>query len=185
MRNSWLKQTIVAMRIREARAFDATALVDLGRTTYTETFGDGYPPEDLAYYLDTAYSEEDFARQIAEPSSGVWVLEDEELGGYITCGDCKLPSDLVQSGDGEIKRIYVLQKYQRGGWGAKLLETALDWLIETGRRTIYLGVWSQNYAAQRLYERYGFSHCDEYEFIVGKTRDREFIYRKLINRQAN
>jgi len=39
-------------------------------------------------------------------------------------------------------------------------------------------VWSENFGAQRFYARYGFAKAGEYDFIVGRQRDHEFIYRR-------
>ena len=55
---------------------------------------------------------------------------------------------------------------------------ALAWLERKGPRRVWLGVWSKNHGAQRLYERLGFEKVGEYEFLVGKTRDHEFIMRR-------
>ena len=76
---------------------------------------------------------------------------------------------------GEIRQLYVLNAFQKHGLGSRLLQVALTWLDERGFEPLYVGVWSENVGAQRLYERYGFSKCGEYEFPVGNTRDREFI----------
>ena len=48
-----------------------------------------------------------------------------------------------------------------------------------GRADVWIGVWSENYGAQRLYRRFGFDKAGEYEFVVGETRDREFIFRRV------
>lgn len=169
------------MEIRPAQLTDAPALVVLSRETFTETFGAGYPPQDLAAFLETAYTVADYSQQINDPSSGVWVLADgDDLCGYVTAGRCKLPSQLARPEDGEIKRLYLLQKYQRCGWGTKLFETALNWLIDTNHPVLWLGVWSENFDAQKLYQRYGFDYADEYQFQVGESRDREFIYRRIV-----
>ena len=45
-------------------------------------------------------------------------------------------------------------------------------------RTLWISVWSENFGAQRFYERHGFGFVAEYEFIVGEQRDREFMYRR-------
>mgnify|MGYP001551852877 CR=1 FL=1 len=46
-------------------------------------------------------------------------------------------------------------------------------------RTLWLGVWSENFGAQRFYARYGFEKAGEYLFPVGDTNDLEFILRRL------
>jgi RimJ/RimL family protein N-acetyltransferase len=69
----------------------------------------------------------------------------------------------------------VLKALQGGGTGSRLLSLALDWLEARGSKRIWIGVWSQNHGAQRLYSRLGFKKVGEYEFPVGRVRDREFI----------
>ena len=54
---------------------------------------------------------------------------------------------------------------------------SLDWLEKPGRM-LWIGVWSENFGAQKLYGRLGFEKVGEYEFPVGGTRDREFILRR-------
>ncbi|HEV2606819.1 MAG TPA: GNAT family N-acetyltransferase, partial [Xanthomonadaceae bacterium] len=76
------------------------------------------------------------------------------------------------------KRLYVLSRASNSGWGGKLFEKALDWLERDGPRTIWISVWSQNFGAQRFYGRWGFTKAGEYEFPVGRVRDREFMLRR-------
>ena len=67
-------------------------------------------------------------------------------------------------------------EFANGNFG--LLEAALEWLGERGRTPVYLGVWSENDGAQRLYGRYGFEKVGEYDFPVGDQLDREFILKR-------
>jgi len=59
--------------------------------------------------------------------------------------------------------------------GGRLMETALAWLERDGPRRLWIGVWSGNLGAQRLYERAGFRKVGEYGFRVGGSTDHEFI----------
>ncbi len=172
---------VIPLHIREAVLADVEELVELSKRTFTQTFGAGYPPEDLENFLASAYTVERYCAYISDSKSNVWVVASENtLCGYVLAGACSLPHLEVKPGDGEVIRLYMLQEYQGCGWGTKLFETALDWLIASGAATLWLGVWSENYGAQKLYHRYGFSYAGEYEFIVGNSRDREFIYRKAL-----
>ena len=54
----------------------------------------------------------------------------------------------------------------------------MDWLQSDGPRAVWIGVWSENFGAQRFYERHGFEKVGEYYFPVGETRDLEFILRR-------
>ena len=109
----------------------------------------------------------------------MWLLElDGEAVGHAAAGPCGLPHPDVKPGDGELKRLYLIKTQQSCGWGSRLLETALAWLEHEGPRTLWLGVWSENFGAQRFYARYGFEKAGEYLFPVGDTQDLEFILRR-------
>jgi ribosomal protein S18 acetylase RimI-like enzyme len=77
----------------------------------------------------------------------------------------------------ELSRIYLLAHAQGGGRGSSLLNTVLERVEERGRLALFLGVFSGNTGAQRLYARHGFRHVGEYLFEVGPQCDREFIWR--------
>ena len=101
------------------------------------------------------------------------------LVGYVTACPAHLPHPDVAPGDGEVQRLYILQGHQGGGRGTALLRTALDWLERDGPRTLWIGVWSENYGAQRFYARHGFEIVGDYSFMVGNHADHELITRRL------
>jgi GNAT superfamily N-acetyltransferase len=165
--------------IRRATLADAEALSNIGAETFTETFGRLYPPEDLAAFLEAAYDLEKTRRDLADPAKAAWLVElDGEVVGHALAGPCDLPHDEVTPDCGELKRLYVLKRLQGDGTGSRLLAEVLAWLERDGPRPLWIGVWSENHGAQRLYERMGFAKVGEYEFAVGQTKDREFILRR-------
>ncbi len=166
-------------RLRRAALGDAALLAELGARTFTETFGHLYPPRDLATFLADSYSEARLIAYLSDPGAAAWVLEaGDEAIGYALVGGCDLPHPDVTPTCGELKRIYVLKAWQGGGRGSRLLQTSLAWLQERAAPGIWIGVWSENHGAQRLYLRQGFEKVGEYAFKVGETRDREFILRR-------
>jgi diamine N-acetyltransferase len=166
--------------LRPGAAGDARALAALGARTFTETFGHLYSPEDLQAFIASARSTEVYARLLADPDILVTVAVDQggELIGYVLAGGCKLPVPDLEPGAGEVRELYLLEGHHGQGLGTRLLEGALDWLDQRGRAPLYVGVWSENLGAQRLYGRYGFRKVGEYEFPVGRQMDREFILRR-------
>ena len=98
--------------------------------------------------------------------------------GYVTACPAHLPHPDVAPGDGEIQRLYILQGHQGGRRGTLLLKTALEWLERDGPRTLWIGVWSENYGAQRFYARHGFEIVGDYSFMVGDHADHELITRR-------
>jgi GNAT superfamily N-acetyltransferase len=107
---------------------------------------------------------------------------DGQAIGYALAGPCGLPHEDVTPTCGELKRLYFLKDHQGGGNGGRLFAQVLDWLLADGPRTLWIGVWSENFGAQRFYGRHGFSKVGEYGFKVGRTVDREFILKRPATR---
>ena len=169
--------------IRRADIADAETLSALSAATFSATFAHLYPPSDLAAFLEESYAVERSRAQLADPRIATWLMETQdgaggEAVGYAMAGPCGLPHPDVTAACGELKRIYMLPAWQGGGRGSRLLATALAWLEAETTGSLWIGVWSQNLGAQRLYERMGFAKAGEYEFKVGQTRDHEFILRR-------
>lgn len=167
------------LNIRRATVADAEALSALAAQTFTETFGHLYPDQDLRDFLAESYAVERSRIVLAHPDYAIWLLEDDGAAvGHAAAGPCGLPHPQVRPGDGELKRLYLLGSHQNAGLGSRLFDTALQWLLREGPRTLWIGVWSQNFGAQRFYARHGFEKVGSYEFPVGRVRDLEFILRR-------
>jgi len=173
-------QAADGISVRRATGADAERLARLGAETFTETFGHLYPPSDLAIFLSDHHTPEEYGAWIADPAFAVWIAEqDGRAVGYAVAGSCHLPHPEVTPDCGELRRLYVRKETQGSGLGGRLLAQALNWLEQPGRR-LWLGVWSENHGAQRLYARHGFSEVGEYGFMVGRTRDRDLVFARPI-----
>jgi ribosomal protein S18 acetylase RimI-like enzyme len=165
--------------IRRAGPQDAETLARISRITFTQTWEKLYSREDLDDFLRKNYALDECERLLSDPRCAVWLAKmNGEAIGYALAGPCGLPHADVRTDDGEIKRLYLLREVQNGGMGGRLLDTALAWLERDGPRRIWLSVFSENHAAQRFYARRGFVKVAEYEFVVGRQRDREFMFRR-------
>jgi len=165
--------------IRRAGPADADALSKIGASTFVETFGHLYPPEDLSQFLAEAYGAERTARDLAHPRKASWLVErDGEVVGYATAGPCDLPHPDITDRSYELKRFYLTKACQNGGVGGRLWRLVEDWLIAQEPEDLWIGVWSENHGAQRFYARQGFERVGEYGFKVGNTVDHEFILRR-------
>lgn len=165
--------------IRRATVADAATLSQLAALTFTQTFGHLYPADDLEAFLAENYAVDRQRVILAHAAYAVWLVEQGgKAVGHAAVGPCGLPHPDVGQGDGELKRLYLLAHMQNSGLGSRLCQVALDWLERNGPRTLWVGVWSRNHAAQRFYARQGFEHVGDYEFAVGRARDHEFILRR-------
>jgi diamine N-acetyltransferase len=165
--------------IRRAGPSDAGALARIGAETFAETFAHLYPPPDLAAFLAEAHGVARARADLADPAKAVWLVEDGgEVIGYALAGPAKLPHPEVTPACGELDRFYLKAGRQGGGLGARLFAEVVAWLGRDGPRRIWIGVWSENHGAQRFYARRGFEVVGTYEFVVGESRDQEFIMRR-------
>jgi len=169
--------------IRPAVEADAIALGELGRQTFLDTFVEGfaipYPTADLAAFLDASFSPSAIRSKLQEPGSAWWVAErDGELLAFANTGANTLPHPDARHGHAELRRLYVSKAAQGLGLGTKLLAVALDWMEANTDGPLWIGVWSGNLKAQKLYAAYGFAKAGEYQYPVGAWMDDEFILRR-------
>ncbi|WP_380878984.1 N-acetyltransferase [Sphingomonas sp. DBB INV C78] len=169
--------------IRRAVAGDAETLSRLAIETFFETFVDGfgipYPPADRDAYIAEKLAPGVFAERIADPAHGVWIAEHHgQAVGFAVAGPNGLPHPDAVDGDLELKQLYLTRGAQGLGLGGRMFETTLEWMETQKPAAIWIGVWSGNLKAQRLYQALGFEHFGEYQFRVGSWLDDEFILRR-------
>jgi GNAT superfamily N-acetyltransferase len=169
--------------IRPAAPADAPALAVLGRQTFIDTFVDGfaipYPAGDLEPFLDANFSADAIGAKLQEPGAAWWVAErGGELLAFANTGPNTLPHPDARPSHTELRRLYVAKDAQGLGLGTKLLAVALAWMDANGDGAQWIGVWSGNLKAQKLYAAYGFEKAGEYQYPVGAWRDDEFILRR-------
>jgi len=169
--------------IRPAHPDDAAALGALGRQTFIDTFVEGfgipYPEADLKAFLDASFDPEPMRKKLAEPGCAWWVAErNGELLAFANAGPNGLPHPEARPEHMELRRLYVSKAAQGLGLGTKLLSLSLAWMEAHTQGTLWIGVWSGNEKAQRLYAAYGFEKAGEYDYPVGAWRDHEFILRR-------
>ncbi len=161
---------------RDAVAADADALADFARDTWVATFGHLYPPHDLRAYLTAKYGGDIQRREIADGGTR-YVLAFDGLGlaGYCMMGALEMPVD--DANGLELHRLYLHQRAKGAGVADALLNDTIAWARGKGASALYLSVWENNERAQRFYRRYGFADFSEWDFMVGSTADRDYIWR--------
>lgn len=162
---------------RDATEADAAALAAFAHASWVATFGEGlYAPEDLDAYLNASFGAELQRAQIATPGETyLLAFEGEEIVGYCRMGALDLP---VEDARGvELHRLYVHERAKGKGVAAALTDQAIAWAKARGASAIYLSVWENNHRAQAFYRRYGFVDHSEWQFMVGRAADRDFIWK--------
>ena len=169
--------------IRPAVDADAAALGALGWETFIDTFVAGfgipYPAEDLTAFIDASFNAGAILAKLNEPGAAWWVAErDGELLAFANTGPNTLPHPDARPSHAELRRLYVAKRAQGLGLGTKLLAIALEWMEANSDGPLWIGVWSGNLKAQKLYAAYGFEKAGAYQYPVGRWLDDEFILRR-------
>lgn len=68
----------------------------------------------------------------------------------------------LNSGQCELKALYLLERYQKKGLGRRLLNTVIQKARQNGYREMYLDTLSSSRRAVRLYEKAGFVRTERY-----------------------
>jgi ribosomal protein S18 acetylase RimI-like enzyme len=164
------------LTFRDAGPADAARLADLGRHTFTDTFGHLYKPEDLAAFL-RSHNEAGWRAELSDPAFAVRVGEaDGELAAYAKLGPPSLPFEAVRPSI-ELRQFYVLKPWQGSGASHALMGWAIEQARARRAQDLYLSVFVDNQRARRFYERYGFTFVQTYAFIVGTHADEDHIMR--------
>lgn len=161
---------------------DEGALSALAQRTFTDKFGHLYRPEDLSAFLEEEHSEEWYAKALADPDMLVRIgrAPNGAFAAYLVCSPLSLEAPGAPEGSVELKRVYVDKPFQGRGLGTYLIDEALAWATSRGAPAMYLSVYSENVAAQRLYDRLGWRKIGEFLFPVGEHRDLEFLLVKSL-----
>lgn len=172
-----LLATLALPVVRRAFYDDAQTLTRIRLATFFETFSQRYSAEDLATYVTTTLSAENTAKLLLNADRHVQLMScGERTIGFVSCGPCKLPG-VPEARAGEVYQLYLLREFQGKGHGSYLLELATEWLKHSGFSSIYIGVFSENSGAIRLYERFGFVKVGEYDLRIGAHTDVEYVMR--------
>ena len=168
------------MILRPALHSDLETLVPFARAAFTDAFGHFYDPEDLAAFLDDYRAPERYAAAIDDPTKSVTLAEEDgRLLGYATvdlaCGFDERPDPQPRQ-PATLGQLYCASDTTGRGVGAALLDQAIAEARERGCDVLQLSVYSENFGAQRFYQRYGFAHVADIDFWVGRHRDGEFLY---------
>lgn len=166
------------LHIRLAEDADAEALAAFGAKTFLATFGHLYPPEDKEFFMAARYSLERTLQDIRDPVRAMTVVyHGDDLVAFLDCGPLTLPVEAPEPDALELYRLYLDETQKGTGLAHRLMDIAIDWAREKQAPALYLGVWSQNERAKRLYTKYGFEIIGAYHFKVGNTLDDERIMR--------
>lgn len=166
------------MILRPATIADAPALAKLGEETFVAAFGDLYTPKDLADFIAEVHNPDAVAGEIAGESCTHCLVEMD--GALVAFCKLRYPTKFGEYTDArnpiELGQLYALPGYTGTGIGARLMDWALEVARDGGHDAVLLSVYTENFGAQRFYQRHGFGKIADITFRVGEQLDPEFLY---------
>lgn len=166
------------MKIEKASIEDIDLLLELGKTTFAQTFAADNTPENMAAYMNRAFTHEKLKSELEHLNSEFYLVRiDEEAIGYLKVNTANAQTEPQPHNTLEIERIYVLKDFYGQGIGLKLLEKAIAIAREKHLKSIWLGVWERNHRALRFYEKNGFQVFDKHVFKMGTDDQTDLMMR--------
>ncbi len=161
--------------IRRATADHADALALVGAATFLESYALSLPGGDIVRHCAKAHAREVYAAWLSDPACAVWVAEVGEgtVVGFAVLTPCDLPDSLPD--DLELRRLYLLSRFQGLGTGRALVEAAASEAALRGARRLTLGVYGENAAALAFYARLGFERIGTRDFQVGAKLCSDYV----------
>lgn len=149
---------------------DADTLSLIGQATFLGSYAGIVDGQDILAHCQKMHSSEAYAHWLVQPSARAYLVEVPPGSapiGYLLLDDANVPVPDPQPTDYEIKRIYVLHRFQGTGLGSRLMEQAIDTARGLSRTRLLLGVYGKNTAALAFYARNGFQQISTRRFHVG------------------
>ena len=162
--------------LRECTPADADALGLVGAATFLETFAGVLDGQAIIAHCAQAHDPDRYI-QLLGLGCRIWIAEAEPDRcpvGYVVVGPCLLP--IAKPGELDIKRIYVLSRWQGMGVGEALMAKAVDYARADHQERLIVGVYVGNARAQAFYDRWGYQKIGDRTFSVGPKQYEDYLY---------
>ena len=165
------------VRIRPAEPADAERLALVGAASFLEAFAGIIGGDDIVAHCARRHSRRYYRDWLGRAAVAAWLAEAEPglaPVGYAVLDSPDLPVP-ARAGDVEVKRIYLLHRFQGSGVGFGLMSAGLDWARAQGKRRALLGVYERNLTAISFYRRIGFRPIGARKFQVGESWNDDIV----------
>jgi diamine N-acetyltransferase len=164
-----------ASTLRTCSPGDEQALALVGGATFLESFAGFLEGADILAHCRHQHAPEKYLAWLSSSQIQICVAEIKQAPvGYVMLCPPDLPVATTPE-DTEIKRIYLLHRFQ--GWG--IGKALMDWAVEQAnvqqKKRILLGVNAQNHEALAFYARSGFKTIGTRQFLVGNNLNDDLV----------
>jgi ribosomal protein S18 acetylase RimI-like enzyme len=169
-------------------------LAELGARTFSETFADDNTPDNMTAYLESAFSPNQQAAELADDNS-LFLIAEKMLPtdatmvqsetnavavGYAMIRSGDVPPEVTSEKPIELVRLYVSRESLGSGVGAALMQACIGEAKKQGYETLWLGVWEHNVRAQAFYRKWNFREVGTHVFQLGEDRQTDILMQRTI-----
>ncbi|MEP7312024.1 MAG: GNAT family N-acetyltransferase [Pseudomonadota bacterium] len=155
-----------------AKPGEEAQLALVGSATFLETYAGLLSAADIVAHCAQQHAPSIYRDWLVDKRSTCWLVRAQRGAapvGYAVLAPASVPIADPDPADLELKRIYLLHRFQRQGMGRRLIDAAAVAAREGGSRRLLIGVYSLNLGALAFYERLGFQRAGERTFRVGAS----------------
>jgi ribosomal protein S18 acetylase RimI-like enzyme len=162
--------------ISEGIAREAATLAATGQRLFVQAYGNISGAEDLAAHLDDHFSLRVVATELDNPDIRYFLARDgDDVAGYLKIRRGEVPDAVPASGAIEVQQLYVDADHQRKGIGRLLMDQAVSVAREEALDGVWLSVWEEADWAIHFYQAYGFHTVGTTDFLLGKSRYKDYL----------
>lgn len=173
------------LTIRRAVPADAPLVAELALRTFTDAFGAGSDPHDLALHIARAYGVPQQSAEIAHPGITTLLAEvGARPAAYVQIRRGQPPACVPDADAVEISRFYVDQAWHGRGIAQRLMNAALAEARGMGARTVWLMVYEHNARALAFYGKTGFREVGRHGFLFGNTMELDRVLTRELEEGA-
>jgi ribosomal protein S18 acetylase RimI-like enzyme len=169
------------LTIRTCTRRDVNIIVDLARKTFRETFEAFNTAENMTMYLDENIHPSKVEEEMLEVGAVFFLVEQKNIPvGFAKIRTSHIPPELDGSRAIEVERIYVVKERLGLGIGNMLMARCLEYARKHRYEILWLGVWEHNLAAQRFYDKWGFTKFGQHVFMLGTDAQTDLLLKKQL-----
>lgn len=164
------------IQVSKATPNDADQLQKISIQTFYETFSAVNTKENMAEYLEEAFSFEKLTTELSDINSEFYFAKlDNNVIGYLKLNFKQSQTVLHDDNALEIERIYVLKDFHGKSVGQLLYNKAIQIANRKGADYVWLGVWEENFRAINFYKKNGFVEYDKHLFKLGNDEQTDIM----------
>lgn len=178
---------MTALQVTAAQAADIEELAAVAAQTFPLACPPSATAENIAAFISANLSAAKFADYLDDPERVVLVARDQKtVVGYAMLingvpDDTDVERAVALRPTVELSKIYVLPSSHGGAVSAALMTAAVQYAVQHGAASMWLGVNQENQRAQRFYRKQGFAVTGTKSFQLGANLEHDYVLTRALS----